>query len=174
MRINQTIMFKDGKAIPSNKHKSHYRIEYREDNEVIIHWYNYQCRFTPHTKTMTVICYNDGIARLVTRQSIPNEPLNGLLILKDRPEYHLQKFVDWCSHHHIDTVRSKKPNRVYSMTGELITNGLVYQSTTDDGYPCRVVENANWVIIKYQFETVLFTRESIFKLDIPIIERTPA
>ena len=152
-----------------------YTVDYKDNGEFVINWGKYQIRFSPEEKQMTAIVTNDGIARLVSKQTIPKDPVSGMLILKDRPEFHLEIFLQWCRERGIDTVRSKRPNRIYSTVGEITTDGTVTEIINDDGYPAREVTGATYVVLKYQFETILYTRESIFKLDIPAIEKkTPA
>jgi hypothetical protein len=161
----ETITFVDGKAVHEKKVHT-YTIEYHEKDVVVI-WRNYQIRFDATKKHLSIVKLdNDGIATVVAFHNL--KTLDGKLYLKpERPCFHQSRFIDWCHEHHIITVRSKVPNRTVGTVGEFFTDGTVTEVTDEFGCKCRIIENATWTIIKYEYENILYTRTSVYKLDLP-------
>lgn len=147
------------------KNNSNATVEYR-DKEILVIWNDFQIRFDERKSTLSIIKLNGGIATVVSYHNLKS--LDGKLFLKpDRPCFHQTRFIEWCHEHHIDIVRSKVPNRTIGAAGQIFTDGVVTSFKDEYGCECRTIENATWTIIRYESETVLYTRTSVYKLNLP-------
>lgn len=146
----------------------YFEVKYGSNNEILLKdtRRNIQIRMSPVEQRMTCIRITDGVAKLISHQTIENAPVSGVLLPGAYPTFHNKKYVDWCKEHKIGLVRHKKPER-FSMIGTLSTDGLVHTETDiETGEQYRIVENETWVVHRTKYDAVLYTRKSIYSLDI--------
>ena len=158
------IKFVNGHAVKSDIQEEN--IRYFENGDIVVEYKGRQIKISPSKGEMTVIETVKGIHGLVCHQHIQNTPVSGTLYLGRRPEFLGEKFVEWCEQRNIDSVRHRRPNREYPMIGDIKTDGIVYESVNTEGEKCRIVENAKYVIHKTTYETILYTRQSVYELGI--------